>query len=130
MRQSRAVVLRESIDADCRSYLADESWLSSNDAKRPQERTIVLVSDHGVPDDSPPVPAIIVPRFEALSSSSKESARPLSLVIPPVLDGKRFGPEVPVREQLTSTATGVVQAIRQLFLVLNAPDDVPWLGFR
>ena len=33
-------------------------------------------------------------------------------------------------EQLTSTIDGVVQAIRQLFLVLTAPEDVRWLGFR
>lgn len=129
MRQSQALTVRESIDADCRSYLADESWLSSNDAKRLPDRTIVLVSDHGVPRESLSVPAIIVPRFEALNSSRRESG-PLSLVIPPALDGKSFGHEVPVREQLTSTAAGVVQAIRQLFLVLDAPEDVPWLGFR
>jgi hypothetical protein len=46
------------------------------------------------------------------------------------LDGECFGPEIPVREQLTSTVAGVAQAIRQLFLVLDAPEDVRWLGFR
>ena len=72
--------------------------------------------------------AVIVPRFELVSS--KPGVGPLWLVIPPALEGKRFGSEVPVPEQLTSTIDGVVQAIRQLFLVLTAPEDVRWLGFR
>jgi glycosyltransferase involved in cell wall biosynthesis len=130
LRQARAFVLRETIAGDCRHYLADASWLSSNDTKRLADRTVVVVDDNWTTDDSLPVPAIIVPSFESLNSSRQENVGPLSLVIPPALDGKCFDPEIPVREQLTSTAAGVVQAIRQLFLVLDAPEDVRWLGFR
>jgi glycosyltransferase involved in cell wall biosynthesis len=128
LRQSKAFVVRESLGADCKCYLADESWLSSNEAKRSPGRTIVLVSDHSAAENSFPVPAVIVPRFEMFSPT--RSNGPFSLVIPPILDGNCFGPEVPVREQLTSTVAGVVQTIRQLFLFLNAPEDVRWLGFR
>ena len=42
LRQSGAFVLRETIAADCRHYLADASWLSSNDVKR------LVGSDSGV----------------------------------------------------------------------------------
>jgi hypothetical protein len=130
LQQARAFVLRETVAGDCRHYLADASWLSSNDTKRLADRTVVLVDDNWTTDDSLPVPAIIVPSFKSLNSSRQENVGPLSLVIPPALDGKCFDPEIPVREQLTSTAAGVVQAIRQLFLVLDAPEDVRWLGFR
>ena len=130
LRQSEALILRETIAADCRSYLADESWLSCNDAKRLPDRTVVLVSDDPPARASLPVPAIIVPSFKSLNSIRKENAKQLALVIPPALDGKCFGPEIPVPEQLTSTVAGVVQAVRQLFLVLSAPEDVRWLGFR
>jgi hypothetical protein len=130
LRQSGAFVLRQTIAADCRHYLADANWLSSNDVKRSSDRTVVLVDDQPAPNASLPVPAIIVPSFEVLSASRPENPEPCSLVIPPALDGKCFGSEVPVREQLTSTAAGVAQAVRQLFLVLDAPEDVRWLGFR
>ena len=130
LRQSEALILRETIAADCRSYLADESWLSCNDAKPLPDRTVVLVSDDPPARASLPVPAVIVPSFKSLNSIRKENAKQLALVIPPALDGKCFGPEVPVPEQLTSTVAGVVQAVRQLFLVLSAPEDVRWLGFR
>ena len=130
LRQSEVLVLRETIAADCRSYLVDESWLRSNDAKRLPDGTVVLVSDDPPSKASLPVPAVIVPSFKSLNSIRKENARPLALVIPPALDGRCFGPEIPVSEQLTSTVAGVVQAVRQLFLVLSAPEDVRWLGFR
>jgi glycosyltransferase involved in cell wall biosynthesis len=129
LRQSPAVVLRNAITEDCQSYLVDESWLSSNVPKKPANRRIVVVTDHAVPDLPPLVDAVILPCFKALSALSKPSGVP-ALVVPPALDGKSFAPELPVRDQLTSTVAGVVQAIRQLFLVLNAPQDVPWLGFR
>jgi hypothetical protein len=122
-------VLRNAITEDCQSYLVDESWLSSNVPKKPANRRIVVVTDHAVPDLPPLVDAVILPCFKALSALSKPSGVP-ALVVPPALDGKSFAPELPVRDQLTSTVAGVVQAIRQLFLVLNAPQDVPWLGFR
>ena len=128
LRQSGAFVLRHAIAGDCRHYLADTSWLNSNDLKGSSNRIVVLVDDQPAPNASPRVPAIIVPSFEVLSASRQEKLR--SLVIPPALDGKCFDPEIPVREQLTSTVSGVAQAIRQLFLVLDAPEDVRWLGFR
>jgi glycosyltransferase involved in cell wall biosynthesis len=131
LRQSGAVVLRETIARDCRSYLADESWLISNDAKRSPDSKVVMVSDHPASNISLPVDATVVPSFKVLSALRASSPGLLrSLVIPPALDGECFGPEIPVREQLTSTVAGVAQAIRQLFLVLDAPEDVRWLGFR
>ncbi len=74
--------------------------------------------------------AIIVPSFEALSGRPWGSAGPLPLVIPPVLEGTNFDPNIPVPKQLSSTVAGVAQAIQQLFAVLNSPEDVRWLGFR
>ena len=71
------------------------------------DRTVVLVSDDPPPQASLPVLAIIVPSFKSLNSIRKENAGPLALVIPPALDGKCFGPEIPVPEQLTSTVAGV-----------------------
>jgi hypothetical protein len=47
-----------------------------------------------------------------------------------VLDGTIFDSNIPVPCQLTSTVEGVAQTIRQLFVVLDAPEDVRWLGFR
>lgn len=129
LRQSPAIVLRNAITEDCRSYLADASWLSPNDLKRSADRKIVLVTDHPSPDLPPWVDGVILPSFKALSALSRSSGA-VALVVPPVLDGTPFDPEIPVPEQLTSTVSGVVQATRQLFLVLNAPRDVPWLGFR
>ena len=130
LRQSGGLVLRETIAEDCRSYLADESWVISNHARRPADRKVVMVSDHPASDRSLPVDAMVVPSFKVLSELRQDSPGLRSLVIPPALDGKCFSPEIPVREQLTSTVAGVTQAIRQLFLVLEAPEDVRWLGFR
>ena len=73
LRQARAFVLRETIAGDCRHYLADASWLSSNDTKRLADRTVVLVDDNWTADDSLPVPAIIVPSFKSLNSSRQEN---------------------------------------------------------
>ena len=128
LRQSDGVTLRSAISADCRSYLVDESWFSSRDWTWSSRGTFALVSDDPDSENSLPVQAIIVPRFELVRS--KPGAGPLWLVIPPALEGERFGAEVPVPAQLTSTPEGVVQSIRQLFLVLTAPEDVRWLGFR
>jgi hypothetical protein len=130
LRQSGAVVLREAIARDCRSYLADESWLIWNDAKKSPDWKVVMVSDHPASNISLPVDATVVPSFKVLSALRASSPGLRSLVIPPALDGECFGAEIPVREQLTSTVAGVAQAIRQLFLVLDAPEDVRWLGFR
>jgi hypothetical protein len=129
LRQSSAIVLRNAITEDCRSYLADASWLSSNDPKKSVKRKIVLVTDHPAADLPPLADGVILPSFKALSALPHSSGV-VALVVPPVLDGSPFDPEIPLPEQLTSTVAGVVQAIRQLFLVLDAPRDVPWLGFR
>jgi glycosyltransferase involved in cell wall biosynthesis len=128
LRHSSKIVLRNAITEDCRSYLADESWLSANDPKRSTDRKFVMVTDDPIPDAHPAADAMIVPSFKRLRALTQPDLR--ALVIPPVLDGELFDPEIAVPEQLTSTVAGVVQAIRQLFLVLNAPKDVPWLGFR
>ncbi len=72
---------------------------------------------------------MIVPSFRSLSALDRPPNLP-ALVIPPFPDGNPFDPDTPVPEQLTSTVAGVVQSVRQLFLLLNAPGDVPWLGFR
>jgi glycosyltransferase involved in cell wall biosynthesis len=130
MRQSGAFDAREKIGAGCRNYLIDENWLRSNDPKRLANRRFVVVSDHLPADALPPAGAIVVPSFEALGDQPRETAGPLPLVIPPVLDGTIFDSNIPVPCQLTSTVEGVAQTIRQLFVVLDAPEDVRWLGFR
>jgi hypothetical protein len=128
LRQSSSIVLRNAIAEDCRWYLADESWLRSRNAETSPARKIVMVMDQ--PEDVPTLAdAVIVPSFEVLCEIPH--ARSLcTVVIPPLLEGGCFNPEIPVREQLTSTESGVIHAIRQLFLVLDAPEDVRWLGFR
>ena len=130
LRQSGAVVLSESIAGNCRHYLVDESWLSSNDARKPADRKVVMVSDHPASKASRLADAMVVPSFKAVDAARQIGLALPSLVIPPAVDGMSFDPEIPVREQLTSTVAGVAQAIRQLFLVLDAPEDVRWLGFR
>jgi len=130
LRKSGAFVLRESIDADCRHYLVDASWLRSNDPKRLADWKMVLVCDHFAADASLPGNAMVVPSFKVLSARRGGKVGARSLVIPPVLDGTSFDPKIPVPEQLTSTVAGVAQAIRQLFVVLDSPEDVRWLGFR
>ena len=72
LRQSEVLSLRETISADCRSYLVDESWLSCNDAKRLQDGTAVLVSDGPPAQASLPMPAIIVPSFESLNQLARK----------------------------------------------------------
>lgn len=129
LRQSSSVVVRDEITEDCRSYLADESWVSRSKPETRSDRKVVMVADHPVPDAPVSTDAVIVPSFKMLSVLSQRH-RLCGLVIPPVLDGTRFEREVPVREQLTSTVPGAIQTIRQLFVVLNAPEDVQWLGFR
>jgi hypothetical protein len=126
LRRSDAFDLREKIEAPCRHYLIDAGWLESNDPKSLANQRVVWVGDHF----TAPMPgnAVIVPTFKTLSGRAQPMPRPL--VIPPVLDGTNFSPEIPVPEQLTSTVSGVAQAIRQLFVVLDSPEDVRWLGFR
>jgi dihydroxyacetone kinase len=87
------------------------------------------ISDHPMPNAPNGVNAMIVPSFRSLSAFDRPPNVP-ALVIPPFPDGNPFDPDTPVPEQLTSTVSGVVQSVRQLFLLLNAPRDVPWLGFR
>ncbi len=130
LRQSGAVVLSESIAGNCRHYLADESWLSSSDARKPADRKVAMVSDHPASKASRLADAMVVPSFKAVDAARQIGLALPSLVIPPAVDGMSFDPEIPVREQLTSTVAGVAQAIRQLFLVLDAPEDVRWHGFR
>jgi glycosyltransferase involved in cell wall biosynthesis len=129
LRQSSDIVLRNALTTDCKSYLADESWLSSNQTEKAPDRKIVMVSDHAISKVPEGVTAIIVPSFRSLSTLD-QPPNVIALVIPPFPDGHPFDPEIPVPEQLTSTVAGAVQSIRQLFLVLDAPGDVPWLGFR
>ena len=97
--------------------------------RRRADRKIVMVSDHPASNALQGVNAMIVPSFRSLSALDP-MPNVIALVIPPFPDGHPFGPDTPVPEQLTSTVAGVVQSIRQLFLLLNAPGDVPWLGFR
>ena len=52
---------------------------------------------------------MIVPSFRSLSALDRP-ANVIALVIPPFPDGKPFGPDTPVPEQLTSTIAGVVQS--------------------
>ena len=130
LRQSNAVVLRRTICEDCQCYLADESWLRSNDTERWTDRTFVAVCDETPAQKATHIRAMVVSSFDLLTSSLKVNPAQLWLVIPPALEGKSFGREIAVREQLSSSVAGVIQSVRQLFLVLNAPEDVCWLGFR
>ena len=130
LRQSGAFELRHNIDASCAHYLVDESWLEAHDPKRIAGARIVVVSDNYPAEVPSSAEAIIVPSFHCLRERPRNAAKPLSLVIPPVLEGTAFELTVPVPQQLTSTIAGVAQAIRQLFVVLASPEDVRWLGFR
>ena len=129
LRQSSAIVLRDALTEDCRAYLADESWLRLNSIDGSSGTNIVMVTDDGLQKAPASVGALIVPSFKTLAEASCRRDRHV-LVIPPFADGHLFDAATPVREQLTSTVEGVVQSIRQLFLVLEAPEDVRWLGFR
>jgi hypothetical protein len=129
LRQSSAIVLRDALTEDCRAYLADESWLRPNSNDGSSARNIVMVTDDGLQKAPASVGALIVPSFKTLAEASCPPDRHV-LVIPPFADGHLFDAATPLREQLTSTVEGVVQSIRQLFLVLEAPEDVRWLGFR
>ena len=130
LQQSGAFELRNKIEARCRHYLVDETWLKANDPKSIAGARIVLVSDHYPAHLPSAAEAIIVPSFDCLQAGPRKLTRPLPLVIPPVLDGTAFDLNVPVPKQLTSTVAGVAQAIRQLLVVLASPQDVRWLGFR
>ena len=130
MRQSGAFDICEKTDARCRHYLVDESWLRTNDPKKMANRRVVLVCDSLKEEPPLPASAIVVPSFKTLSERPRKVSGPRPLVIPPVLDGTNFDASIPIREQLTSTVNGVAQAIRQLFAVLDSPEDARWLGFR
>jgi hypothetical protein len=130
LRQSGAFDLRNKIDARCGHYLVDESWFKANDPQKIAGAKIVFVSENYPPHVPSSAEAIIVPSFDCLRERPRHLAKPLPLVIPPVLDGTTFELNVPVPQQLTSTVAGVAQAIRQLFVVLASPEDVRWLGFR
>jgi len=130
LRQGGAFDLRNKIEATCRHYLVDESWLEANGAERIASASIVLVSDNYPAGIAASARAIVIPTFDCLQEQPRNLAKQLSLVIPPVLDGTAFELTVPVPQQLTSTVAGVAQAIRQLFVVLASPEDVRWLGFR
>ena len=64
LRQSDGVTLRSAMSPDCRSYLVDESWFGSRDRTWSSRGTFALVSDDPDIENSPPVHAVIVPRFE------------------------------------------------------------------
>jgi hypothetical protein len=130
MRQSGAFDICEKTDARCRHYLVDESWLRTNDPKKMADRRVVLVCDSLKEEPPLSASAIVVPSFKTLSERPWEASGTRPLVIPPVLDGTNFDASIPIREQLTSTVNGVAQAIRQLFAVLDSPEDARWLGFR
>jgi glycosyltransferase involved in cell wall biosynthesis len=130
LRQSRAFEVHEKISPACRHYLVDASWLRSNDLSSLTDFKLVFVFDHFPAEPLPSQSAIIVPSFEALSEEPSAGSRLRPLVIPPVPEGTDFDPGTPVPRQLTSTLPGVAQAIRQLFVLLDSPQDVPWLGFR
>jgi glycosyltransferase involved in cell wall biosynthesis len=130
LRQSGAFDLRNKIDARCRHYLVDENWFKVNDPKRTAVGTIVFVSDNYPANVPSSAQAVIVPSFDRLRERPWNPAKPITVVIPPVLDGTGFELNVPVPQQLTSTVAGVAQTIRQLFVVLASPQDVRWLGFR
>jgi hypothetical protein len=130
LRQSDAFELRNKIDARCGHYLVDESWFKGNDPQKIEGARIVFISDTYPVDVPSSAEAIVLPSFDCLGERPRRVAKLLPLVIPPVLDGMAFDPNVPVPQQLTSTVPGVAQAIRQLFMVLASPDDVRWLGFR
>ncbi|HEY5812626.1 MAG TPA: hypothetical protein VIT23_08230, partial [Terrimicrobiaceae bacterium] len=128
LQQSGAFDLRDTINADCQHYLIDAGWLENNDSKRLADLRVAWVCDHFVT----PLPSnvMVVPSFKALSERPKEQSAARPLVIPPLLDGEKFDPQIPIPDQLTSTIAGVRQAIQQLFLVLESPNAVRWLGFR
>ncbi|MET0224764.1 MAG: hypothetical protein ABW346_10365, partial [Terrimicrobium sp.] len=130
LRQSGAFDLQNKIDTRCGHYLVDESWFKVNDPKRIASGTIVFVSDNYPADLPSSAQAIIVPSFSCLRERPWNQAKPIPLVIPPVLDGTAFDLNVPVPQQLTSTVAGVAQTVRQLFVLLGSPQDVRWLGFR
>ena len=130
LRQSGAFDLRKKIDARCGYYLVDENWLKANAPRRIAGTKIVLVADRYPAEMASSAEAIIVPSFDCLRERPANLAEPVPLVIPPVLEGTGFDLNVPVPQQLTSTVAGVVQAIRQLFVVLTSRDDVRWIGFR
>jgi glycosyltransferase involved in cell wall biosynthesis len=130
LRQSGAFDLRNKIDARCGHYLVDAGWFKANDPQKIAGAKIVFVSENYPPHVPSSAEAIIVPSFDCLRERPRHLAKPLPLVIPPVLDGTTFELNVPVPQQLTSTVAGVAQAIRQLFVVLASPEDVRWLGFR
>ncbi|HEY5777595.1 MAG TPA: glycosyltransferase [Terrimicrobiaceae bacterium] len=130
MRQSGAFDICEKTDARCRHYLVDESWLRTNDPKKMADRRVVLVCDSLKEEPPAPASAIVVPSFKTLSERPWEASGTRPLVIPPVMDGTNFDASIPIPEQLTSTVNGVAQAIRQLFTVLDSPEDARWLGFR
>ena len=108
----------------------DENWLKANAPRRIAGTKIVLVADRYPAEMASSAEAIIVPSFDCLRERPANLAEPGPLVIPPVLEGTGFDLNVPVPQQLTSTVAGVVQAIRQLFVVLTSRDDVRWIGFR
>lgn len=130
LRESRAFEVHEKIGPACRHYLVDASWLRSNDATAQTDFQLVFVCDHFPTERIPSQSAIIVPSFETLSEEPSAGSRLRPIVIPPVLEGTNFDAGMPVPRQLTSTLPGVVQTIRQLFVLLDSPQDVPWLGFR
>jgi glycosyltransferase involved in cell wall biosynthesis len=130
LRQSDAVQVREQISAGCGHYLIDANWLRANDPNKLAAAKLIFVCDQFPIEALPSTSAMVVPSFEVLSEELAGRTAPRPLVIPPVLEGTSFDLNIPVPQQLTSTVAGVAQAIRQLFVVLNSPEDVEWLGFR
>ena len=130
LRESRTLEVHEKINPACRHYLVDASWLESNDSTALADFQLVFVCDHFPIRPLPSQSAIMVPSFETLSDETSAASRLRPVVIPPVLEGTNFDPGIPVPRQLTSTLPGVAQTIRQLFVLLDSPQDVPWLGFR
>jgi Glycosyl transferases group 1 len=130
LRQSAVFEVHEDVVPECQHYLIDESSLRFIDPKTLLNKGVALVCDNLTVDSAPPVDAIIVPSFEALSGRPWGRTKPFPLVIPPFAEGTNFASNVPIPQQLTSTVPGVAQTIRQLFMVLDSPEDVRWLGFR
>jgi hypothetical protein len=130
LRQSDAVQVREQISAGCEHYLIDANWLRAHDPTKLAAAKLIFVCDQFPIAALPSTSAMVVPSFEVLSKELAGRTAPRPLVIPPVLEGAAFDLNTPVPQQLTSTVTGVAQAIRQLFVVLSSPEDVKWLGFR
>ena len=95
LRESSAIVLRNTLTGDCESYLADESWVSSNQTEKARDRKIVMVSDHPASNAPKGVNAMIVPSFRSLSALDRPPNL-IALVIPPFPDGNPFGPDTPV----------------------------------